>query len=164
MPVLKDIIFNDIELNNFKISWKIDEIKIINIDNKDVKYKVEIRKENEKFKLIYENKDMNYIINNLNQNTNYEIRICSIYDNINSIWSEIKKVKTDKFDSILLNETNICNEFLNKIYEWTRGKNIQLLYRGRRDSIQLIHFIKDVIIRDQLYLYLKMKMDNFFRI
>ena len=34
---------------------------------------------------------MNYIINNLNSDTNYEIRICSVYNNINSIWSEIKK-------------------------------------------------------------------------
>ena len=107
---------------------------------------------------------MNYIINNLNSNTNSEIRICSIYDNINSISSEIIKIKTEKFYRTLLNEINWSNEFLNKIYEWTRGKNIQLLYRGRRDSIQLIHFIKDVIIRDQLYLYLKMKMDIFLRI
>ena len=78
---------------------------------------------------------MNYIINNLNSNTNYEIRICSIYDNINSIWSEIKKVKTNKFDSILLNETKRSNEFLNKIYEWTGGKSMELLYRGTRDGM-----------------------------
>jgi len=37
-------------------------------------------------------KEMKWI-NNLESNTNYEIRICPIYNNINSIFSEIKKVK-----------------------------------------------------------------------
>ena len=140
LSIPKDIQINDITLNSFKISWNIDDINILNIDKNRMKYKIEIRKENEEFKSIYENKDMNYIINNLNSDTNYEIRICSIYDNINSIWSEIKKIKTDKFDSILLNETNRCNEFLNKIYEWTGGKNMQLLYRGSRDGMSADSF------------------------
>ena len=35
----------------------------------------------------------------------------------------------------MLNETNRCDEFLNKIYEWTGGKNMQLLYRGSRDGM-----------------------------
>ena len=48
---------------------------------------------------------MNYLINNLDSNTNYEIRICSVYNDINSIYSEIKKVKT-KFDSLILNKSN----------------------------------------------------------
>ena len=78
---------------------------------------------------------MNYIINNLNSNTNYEIKICSIYDNNNSIWSESKKIKTDKFDSTPPNETNRCDEFLNKILERTGGKNMELLYRGSRDGM-----------------------------
>jgi prenyltransferase beta subunit len=104
MPILKDITFNDIKINSFNISWKIDDIKIINIDNKEIKYKVEIRKENEQFKSIYEGNDTNCYINKLSSNTYYEIRILSIYDNINSIWSEIKKVKTQLFDSIILNQ------------------------------------------------------------
>ena len=135
LSIPKDIQINDITPNSFKISWNIDDINILNIDKNKIKYKIEIRKENEEFKSIYENKDMNYIINNLNSNTNYEIKIYSIYDNINSIWSEIKKVKTVKFDSVLLNETKKCNEFLKKIYEWTGGKNMELLYRGTRDGM-----------------------------
>ena len=131
----KDIQINDITSDSFKVSWNLDDIDILNIDKNKINYKIEIRKENEEFKSIYENKDMNYIINNLNSNTNYEIKICSIYDNINSIWSESKKIKTDKFDSILLNETNRCEEFLNKILEWTGGKNMELLYRGSRDGM-----------------------------
>ena len=49
--------------------------------------------------------------------------------------SETKKVKTLLFNSIILNETKRCDEFLNKIYEWTGGKIMELLYRGTRDGM-----------------------------
>ena len=32
-------------------------------------------------------------------------------------------------------ESNRYDEFLNKIYEWSGGKNIELLYRGTRDGM-----------------------------
>ena len=78
---------------------------------------------------------MNYNIVNLKPDTNYQIRICTLYNNSNSLWSEIKKVKTNKFDSIILNESKREDEFLNKIYEWTEGKNMELLYLGTRDGM-----------------------------
>ena len=131
----KDIEISDINSNNFKILWKIEDLNILNIDKQKIKYKVEIRKENEKFKNIYEGNNMNCYIDKLNSDTNYEIRICSIYNNINSMWSEIKKIKTNKFDGIILNESKRCDEFIYKIYEWTGGKNMELLYRGTRDGM-----------------------------
>ena len=140
LSIPKDIQINDITSNSFKLSWKIDDINILNIDKNKIKYKIEIRKENEQFNSIYENNNMNCYIDKLNSDTNYEIRICSIYNNINSIWSEIKKIKTNNVDSILLNETKRCDEFLNKIYEWTGGKNMQLLYRGSRDGMSTDSF------------------------
>ena len=135
LSIPKNIQINDIKYNNCHISWKIDDINILNIDKNKIKYKIEIRKENEQFKSIYEDNNMNYNINKLESNTNYEIRICTIYNNIHSNYSDIIKFKTNKFDSILLNETNKCNECLNKIYEWTGGKNMELLYRGTRDGM-----------------------------
>ena len=44
LQIPKDIKFSDINYNSFKMSWKIDDIKIKNIDNKQIKYKVEIKK------------------------------------------------------------------------------------------------------------------------
>ena len=46
------------------MSWKIDIIKIPNIDSEKIKYKVEIKKDEEKFKLVYEGKENNCIIKN----------------------------------------------------------------------------------------------------
>ena len=56
IPIPNNIEFNNISTNSMKISWKLDDINIINIDKKEIKYRIEIRKENnkEKFKQIYE--------------------------------------------------------------------------------------------------------------
>ena len=43
----KDIQISDIHSNSCNISWKIDDINILNIDKNKIKYKIEIRKENE---------------------------------------------------------------------------------------------------------------------
>ena len=84
IPIPKDIEFKEIGSNGFKILWKIDEINILNINKKEIKYRLEIRKENsnEEFKQIYEGKELNYSVNKLTKNTDYEIRICSIYKDI----------------------------------------------------------------------------------
>ena len=135
LPSLKNIEFSYINTKNFKVSWKIDDTNILNIDKNKMKFKVEIRKENEEFKNIYEGNNMNCYIDKLNSDTNYEIRICSIYNNLNSLWSEIKKIKTSKYESLILGESKRYDEFINKLLEWTGGKNIELLYRGTRDGM-----------------------------
>ena len=140
IQIPKDIEFKDITSKSFQVLWKIDEINIKNIDNKQIKFQVEIRKENanEKFIINYEGKDLNCLINELNENTNYEIRICSSYNNLKGSWSVIQKVRTDNYeyncDSIILNETNRKKEFLQKIFEWSGYKKMELLYRGSRDG------------------------------
>ena len=49
-----DIKYSEVTLSSLNISWKIDNIKIKNIDMDKVKYNLEIRKENEEFKKVYE--------------------------------------------------------------------------------------------------------------
>ena len=142
IPSPKDIEIKDIDINSFKVNWKIDDINLSNTDKNKIKFKVEIRKENkdDKFKKVYEGNEINCLINNLNSNTNYEIRICSVFNDINSIWSEIKKVKTNEFDSLILNESNRVDEFIKKIYEWSGCNNMKLLYRGTRDGMEANYF------------------------
>ena len=140
LSIPKDIQFSDNNIFGFKISWNIDDINLLNIDKNKIKYKVELKEENEQFKSIYEGSNKYCIVDKLKSNTNYEIRICSMYEDINSNWSEIKKNKTLEFDSILLNETKRCDEFLQKIFEWTGGKNMELLYRGTRDGMSAQEF------------------------
>ena len=91
MFIPKVIRFNDFSPNSFKIFWKIEDFKIENIDKDNIIFKVEIRKENsnEKFTKVYEGSNYNCLIENLNTNTVYEIRICCIYKDIIGPWSDI---------------------------------------------------------------------------
>ena len=101
IPIPKDIEFKEIGSNSFKVSWKIDEINILNVDKKEIKYRIEIRKEDSKdeFNQIYEGKENNYLVDNkIEKNTNYENRIYSIYKDIISNWTNIHKIKKKNFE------------------------------------------------------------------
>ena len=135
LQIPKNITFNEITNNSFNISWKIDDLNIINIDNKQIKYEVEMKKEKEKFKTIYTGIKNNLEIRNVKKNTIYEIRIRSLCDNIKSDYSQIYKIRTDFFDSIILNKNERKTEFVSKIMEWSGCKSMELIYRGTRDGM-----------------------------
>ena len=58
----KDIEFKDITLHSLNLSWKIENI---NDDINRIKYKVEMRKNNDKFTEVYEGNNLNCLINGL---------------------------------------------------------------------------------------------------
>ena len=134
----KEIEFKDIKYKNFKMFWKMDNINIKDIDNNKIKYKVEARKENsdEKFIQKYEGSENSCLVDNLNSNTNYEIRICCFYNNVIGPWSEIHKIKT----MFYLNESIILKddiENINLIKGWVdpnRDLDFKLLFRMSRDG------------------------------
>ena len=102
----KNIQFKEINYNTINLTWNLDLMNnlILNIDKDKIKYNVELKKENEQFKQIYEGKNNECNINNLDLNTNYYIRIRSSYDNIKGEWTEEQKIKTF-IDSIPYIET-----------------------------------------------------------
>ena len=106
----------------------------MNIDKNELKYKIEIKKENsnENYKQIDVENNTNYTINNLESNTNYEIKLCTIYKDAMSSYTKLYKIKT--FDSIILSEVEKGNEYLNKLYEWSGYNKMELIYRGTRDG------------------------------
>ncbi len=122
IPIPKDIEIKNLSKSSFNLYWKVDIIKINNINNEQIKFQVEIKKENNKFIKIYEGNKNNFFVNNLEPNTNYEIRMCSFYNDSTSLWSQIKKIKTEYLDSIILSDSPKKNEFIQKIYEWNKGK------------------------------------------
>ena len=138
---IKDIEFSDISFNKFKISWKVENlIKLnLNMQNKALIFRVGIRKENnnnnELFNIVYEGKESNCSINNLEPKSTYEAKINIIYDKIIINESDIKKITTKEIDSVILNETHNQKEYLNKIFEFINIKNIELIYRGTRDGM-----------------------------
>lgn len=132
----EEIQFNNIKIDSLKMSWKFLQNIPIKIDEKKLKFKVEIREEKTKdnFIQVYEGKENNCSIENLINGTNYEIRICSIYEESISDWSPLQRVKTLAVDSKILDESNREKEFLEKIFEWSGYKFMELIYRGTRDG------------------------------
>ena len=133
IPKPKNIEFKDITSSSLNIFWNIDNININN--NEEIKYRIEMRKENEEFKKIYEGNNNNYLINNLIKDTNYEFIIYSFYNNLIESKSEIYKIKTLNIDSNILNESKRENEYIKKLNEWTGCKGMELIYRGTRDGM-----------------------------
>ena len=139
IPFPSNIEFKEITNNSFKIFWNLDDkINILNVDKKEIQFRVEIKQENkkEKYKLIYEGKDNNYLADNLEKNTNYNIRLCSVYKDKISNWTQIYKVKTKNLavNSLILCEEEKGNEYSLKLLEWTGKKEMELIYRGTRDG------------------------------
>ena len=136
IQVPKSIEFNDISNHSFKVAWKTDVINLVNININEIKFRVELRKENnnEKFVKIYEGKDKEFLVENLSEDTNYEIRICSIFNDLVGQWCKIEKVKTALIDSKILRESGNEKKFKDLILEWTKCKRMELLYRGTRDG------------------------------
>ena len=138
IPMPKNIDFKDVSSNSLNIIWELDNLKIINFDINQIKFKVEMRKENskEKFIQVYDGNNKICNINNLEKNTDYEFRICSYYNDIIGFWCEIQKIKTKTFDcdSLILDESQRKEEFLQNIFEWTGYLKMELIYRGSRDG------------------------------
>jgi hypothetical protein len=111
ISIPQDLEFGDIAYNSLNLTWKINHINNINIDNKQIKYKVEMGKNNEPFIEVYVGKNLKCNINDLEPNTNYKFRICCLYNDIMGDWSEIKEIKTKNFDfdSFLKKQNNFRN-------------------------------------------------------
>ena len=138
LPIPNNIEFKDITFNSLNIFWNFDKI---NNDNNEIKFQVEIKRQNEgeKFNKVYEGNKTNCSINNLISFTNYEFRIRSVYKDLISPWSEIKTIKTH-LDSKILNNIPKENEYIQKLLDWTNCKKLELLYRGTRDGTKPENF------------------------
>ena len=103
-----------------------------------MKYRIELRKKNsgEKFKIIYEGNQKEFLIDNLIKNTIYEFRICSIYESLISPISDIKTINPLNLviDSKILFESKRKDEFLEKISDWCGYTKFDLIYRGTKDG------------------------------
>ena len=141
IPSPKDIEIKNISSNSFDLNWKIENVNVNNVDNKQIKYRVEIRrdKKNKNFNQIYEGSNSYCNVDKLKKNTEYEFIICSFYNDLIGSWTEIYKIKTkkceyDNIDSIIFNNMEKKKEYLDKLKEWTEFKEMKLIYRGTRDG------------------------------
>ena len=151
IQVPKNIEFKDVSFDRLNIFWKIDDINIINVDKNKIKFRVEIRKENQneeenlkhKFIQVFEGNKDNCLVENLSPNTFYEIRICCVYGDLIGAWSEIQKVKTLKNIPLFEKSNIITEESKSLIYGFLPKKPIKtkILYDSKinGDSAKTFH-------------------------
>ena len=127
---------NNITLNSCQISWDIEDISLKNAKNKNMEFIIEIRQkdDDDKFKQVYKGNNKNYSLQNLLSNQEYEVRICSVIDDLCGEWSNIISFDTSKSQSKILGKTKKEKKFLKQIYEWTGLNKIELLYRRSEDG------------------------------
>ena len=140
IAIPEDIKFENVTMNSLNISWKIDNINNIDIDNNKIKYRIDMKNEEGKFVQVYEGSNLNYSLDNLNFDTIYELRLCSFFNDIMSSWTDIYKIKTLDFDSIILKEEKKKNYFYKKMLDWSGYKKFELIYRGSRDGMTIKKF------------------------
>ena len=159
IPIPQNIDIKDISYNEFIISWNIE---LNDFGSNNFKYILEIKRENENFKKIYEGNEKQYLVYNLLSNSEYEIRICTVYNNVYGEWSLTKKIKVKAFESSVLKETYRQNEFINKLLEWTNGKSIKLIYRGSKDGMNNKAFYQKCSNKGPTIILIKNERGNIF--
>jgi hypothetical protein len=162
IQIPNNIKFNDIYYLSLNLSWEIDDLNNINIDKNQIKFKVEMRSENGEFTQVYEGKNYNCSISNLVKNSYYEFRICSLYNDLKSPWSEIQKIKTSDLESDILNKSERKDEFAKKIFEWTGFNSMKLLYRGTKDGMNADTFHKKCDNQEKTLTLIKNDKGNIF--
>ena len=140
----KNFEFKTISSSSVQIFWKIDDFNIENLDKNKIIFKVEIKKKNvkEKFVEIYENIDNKCLIDNLDINTYYDIRICCKYNYLIGPWSEINTFKTDFITESKILSQEDKNKLLNWLNPLILGKKflLELIYRRGNDmSVKTFH-------------------------
>ena len=138
IPSPTDIEIKNIQHLSFEVNWKFD-YNSFDLDKNEIKFILEIKKENGNFSQIYEGDKKIHLVEGLLPNTNYEIRICSKYNDIKSPYSDIHKAKTLKLidfdnESLIIGNNNKYKQIITNWINPTKNITAQLLYRLTRDG------------------------------
>ena len=119
----------------WNVKWELDEQ--FTKENIDIKFKVEISAiDKENYIKVYEGNN-SFCVLEFNNNTNYNFRICSLYNEMMTKWIEKKNLNPyDLFDtdSKILSSCVKKVYFIKQILEWSGFKKMELIYIGSRDG------------------------------
>ena len=127
-----NIEFKEINLSNLKILWKNGDINNKNIKNiNDIKFILEIKEQNRQFQKIYEGNNNYYELTNISLKDNYEFRLCSIFNDLISPWTDIQKFNLSELNNLkFIHRLNSQNGL--KLYNCHSVNNNEyiILYNG----------------------------------
>lgn len=148
-PVPQDISFPTVTCRKIEMSWNVNKDMLESEDAKDLKYTVEMKKscgdnEEEEWKEVYSGEDSGCVVDDLEMDTEYNVRVKSAVRDFNGMWSNVACVRTKKLfvDSLCLSQEFGKEQFYQKLSEWCGTYNFELLYRGSRDGFGASTFHK----------------------
>ena len=95
-----NIEFKDINFSKLKITWKNGCVNNKNINNiNEIKYILEIKESNKEYQKIYEGNNNYYELINVSLKDIYEIRLCSIFNDLISPWTDAKKFNLSEMNN-----------------------------------------------------------------
>ena len=147
-PVPKDVEFPAVLNTSVDVSWSCDEL--CKEDRERLVYCVEAKKATENgergWKEVYRGKDKKCSMNELEKNTEYNVRARCVVGELQGIWSGVANFKTKnvqvKIDSAILSAEANGKAFKEILREWCRKADFELLYRGSRDGFKSSDFHK----------------------
>ena len=96
-----NIEFKDINFSKLKITWKNGCANNKNINNiNGIKYILEIKEPNKEYQKIYEGNNNYYELINVSLKDIYEIRLCSIFNDLISPWTDAKKFSLSEMNNL----------------------------------------------------------------
>ena len=94
IPIPKNIKTEEIN-NEIKISWDLDDLRIKNFDNKNIKYSLKIK--DDMFNCLnYEVSETKILINEYKENVDYEVNVRALINGSSGDWSKTIKFKIDQ--------------------------------------------------------------------
>ena len=145
VPTPRNITFPRVSRREIKVSWECDESKMYEDDREKLMYVVSLNKAVEdKWKDVWFGKERSHVITGLEIDTDYFLCVGCNAGKLRGEWSPTAKVRTASFDLttesfILRGEAN-RKLFAEKLVEWCKTKDLDLLYRGSRDGFAASDF------------------------
>ena len=94
IPIPKNIKIEEEINNEVKISWDLDDLRIKDFDNKNIKYSLKIR-DGILSCSNYEASELKILINECKENVEYEVNVRALIKGYSGDWSETKKFKIE---------------------------------------------------------------------
>lgn len=120
-----------------EIAWDYNEASIERDDKEELKYVVEVKKAgSDEWNEVYSGNVQRCNVRELDVGTVYDARVKCIIKGLQGEWSDVSRFRTRtlNIDSEILSQEENKAEMLEKLSEWSKMSDFDLLYRGTRDE------------------------------
>ena len=144
VPTPGDLVLSNVASRRFALAWDCDESEMSEEDKEALSYVVEVKKSSDDaWKEAYSGKGRKCVLDNVDVDTDYDVHVKCMIGDTDGMWSDVAHVKTAGsvvMDSLILKAETNEKVLKDKLGEWCKGIDFELLYRGSIDGFGATHF------------------------